>query len=280
VGSRALQRIAQVLREHRSVILCYHGVGSTHSRIDPGFLRVRLDVFRAQLDLLLEAGFEFVTVAELVDRARGAVPPPGLAALSFDDGMDDNHEVVLPVLRELHVPATVYVATGLIGKPNPWLAPDSAARMMTEAELQELVTAGIEIGAHSVTHPDLSRLDFESCLSEMTESRRTLERVTGQPVRTFAYPYCRYGAEALAAVRAAGFSAAVTCQGLGSWDPYTLKRSLITGKDALPTFLLKLTDLYQPLFDSVPSRLVRSATRGLRDRRRERVETRRERNAG
>jgi peptidoglycan/xylan/chitin deacetylase (PgdA/CDA1 family) len=275
VAPPVLQRLARTLRTRRSVILCYHGVGPTSTSLDPGFLRVRPEVFRAQLELLLGAGFEFVTVAELADRAAGAEPPHGLASLSFDDGMDDNHAVVLPILTELGLTATVYVATGLIGKPNPWMAPGSGARMMDEPELRELVAAGFEIGAHSVTHPDLSQLDYESCLREMTESRHTLERIAGAPVRTFAYPFCRFGPAALAAVRASGFSAAVTCQGSGSWDRYELKRSLITGKDGLPIFLLKLTDAYEPLFDSRPSRLVRAATRRLRDRLRERAQERR-----
>ena len=42
---------------------------------------------------------------------------PKKVALSFDDGMDDNHAVVLPLLTELGLTATVYVTTGLIGKP-------------------------------------------------------------------------------------------------------------------------------------------------------------------
>ena len=264
-----------MLCARRSVILCYHGVGPTSTSLDPGFLRVRPEAFRAQLDLLLGAGFEFVTVAELAERFTGAEPPPGLAALSFDDGMDDNRTVVLPILTELGLTATVYVTTGLIGKPNPWMAPSAGARMMDEPELRELAAAGFEIGAHSVTHPDLSQLDYEACLRETTESRHTLERVVGAPVRTFAYPFCRYGPAALAAVRASGFTAAVTCQGLGSWDRYELERSLITGKDGLLVFLLKLTDAYQPLFDSGPSRLVRAATRSLRERRRERAQERR-----
>jgi hypothetical protein len=106
----------------------------------------------------------------------------------------------------------------------------------------------------------------------MTESRQTLQRLLGTSVRTFAYPYCRYGSAALAAAEAAGFAAAVTCQGLGSWNRYELKRSLITGKDDLGIFVLKLTDVYQPLFDSPPSRLLRTVTRGPRERRRGRLE--------
>lgn len=266
------RRVARSLRARRSIVLCYHGVGPSTTRTDPGFLRIDLDVFRAQLDLLLGAGFEFVTVAEFVARSADGEPPPGLVALTFDDGMDDNHDYVLPMLLPRGLAATVFVTTGLIGKPNPWMASDSGARMMTAPELRELVQAGFEIGAHTVTHPDLSQLDFENCLREMSDSRKTLEQLLGVPVQSFAYPYCHYGPAALAAVRAAGFTAAVTCHGRGSWDRYELKRAMITGKDGLPSFLLKLTDLYQPLFDSRPARLARAVTRGARERRRERRE--------
>ncbi len=265
---------ARRIRSRRSAILLYHGVGPTNTRIDPGFLRVPPETFRAQLELLLRSGFEVVTVAEFVERADGREPPPGLVALSFDDGMDDNHSVVLPILREHGLRATVYVATGLIGKANPWMASGSAARMMTVDELRDLVMAGFEIGAHTISHPDLSQLDFEHCLHEVSESRLELERMLGVEVRTFAYPFCRYGTAAVNAVQVAGFTAAVTCQGLGSWDRYELQRVLVSGKDGRASFVLKLADAYEPLLASAPGRLARVATRGIRERRRARLESR------
>jgi peptidoglycan/xylan/chitin deacetylase (PgdA/CDA1 family) len=268
--TQAPLRIARLIRARRSAILLYHGVGPTNTRIDPGFLRVRPDTFRAQLGLLLGAGFEIVTVGEFAERSGGRKPPPGIVALSFDDGMDDNHSVVLPVLRELGLRATVYVTTGLIGKPNPWMAPESGARMMTLDELRELAAAGFEIGAHTVTHPNLSRLGFDDCLREMRESRDELEHTLGVAVRTFAYPSCHYGPAAVEATRATGFAAAVTCQGLGSWKRYELRRSLVSAKDGTGSFLAKLTGLYEPLSASPPGRLARATTRQSRGRRHER----------
>ena len=222
------------------------------------------DRFRLQLELLGGAGFELVTVAELADRAAGGPPPPGLAAISFDDGMENNHRVVLPILREAGVPATVYVATGMIGKPNPWMS--DGARMMNERELAELAAAGIELGAHTVTHPDLSVLDEEECYREITESQDALQAITGRPVRTFAYPFCRYGDAALAAVRRAGLAAAVTCEGRGDWTPHRMQRAMMTARDGIPSFVAKLADVYHPAFDSVPGRVARAATRGTRSR--------------
>ncbi len=276
--SAATVPIVESLRavaRRRSVILCYHGVSPRSDATDPEFLRVPPERFRSQIEALRDAGFAFTTVRELARRADGGPPPAGLAALSFDDGWDDNHSIVLPILRELGIPATVYVATGMIGAPNPWLPSLAGARMMTLSELRELDEAGFELGAHTVTHPDLSRLDRARCLEEMVESRTTLERETGAAVDTFAYPFCHYGPAALAAVREADFLCAVTCQGRGSWDRFEIKRALITGKDGWPSFLLKLADAYQPLFESPPGRLLRGATRAARAHARRALEARR-----
>ena len=221
-------------------------------------------MFRAQVELLLDAGFTFSTVADLAAGAKDGEPPAGRVALSFDDGMEDNYSVVLPLLGDYRVPATIYVATGLIGKRNPWLAEETGARMMDDTEVQALAAAGFEVGAHTVSHRDVSQLSREDCLREMVESRLALERLIELPVKTFAYPYCRYSDAAIGAARDAGFVAAVTCGGRGSWSPYEMKRSMITGTDGLGRFVLKVAELYQPLFDSTAGRVVRAATRAPR----------------
>ena len=254
----------RTLAARRSLILCYHGVGPSKAGEDPHFLRVPPERFRRQVAALIDAGFELMTVADLVARAGGGDPPPGLAAISFDDGMDDNHSQALPILRDLGVPATVYVTTGLIGQPNPWIS--ETARMMTTGELLELHAEGWELGAHTVTHPDMSQLDRAACLREVTESRVTLEELTGTPVRTFAYPFCKYGDGALAAVAEAGFDAAVTCHGRGGWTRYETKRTMITGKDGPPSFALKVWELYGPMFESRAGEIARATTRGARQR--------------
>lgn len=257
----ALRRLAS----RRSLLLSYHGLGPPGQRGDDHWLMVDPGRFRAQVELLLEAGFRFETVAGIarVLPDDGGPPPPGLVSVSFDDGMHDNHELLLPLLGEYELPATVYVTTGMIGKPNPWLAGE---RMMTEAELRDLAAAGFELGAHTVSHPDMEQLNYEDCLREMTESRDEVARIAGRPVETFAYPFCKYGTTAVAAARDAGFVAAVTCIGRGSWERYELKRQMITGKDGATSFALKAGEVYEPLFDSPPGKAFRATTRGLRAR--------------
>ena len=266
-GWRAVLPAARSLARRRSLILAYHGIGESNADVDPEFLRVAPDAFRGQLDVLTGAGFRIVTVATVAAAARaaGGAPPPGLAALSFDDGMEDNHSELLPILREYGLPASVYVATGLIGGPNPWMAPGTS-RMMVAQELIDLHEAGVELGAHTVTHPNLEELGYDECLDEMVASRDFLSELTGQPVRTFAYPFCKYGDDAVRAARDAGFEAAVTCQWRGSWDPFEMKRVMITGKDGPASFALKIWEQYGRIFHSAPGRAARTATRGVRRR--------------
>jgi len=265
VSARSLSlRVLRGICRRRSVILGYHGVGHTSRRDDLSLLVLSPNRFRGQVELLLEAGFRFVTLAELAHLADAGKPPPGYAAVTFDDGMRNNHEVALPLLREYSINATVYVTIGFIGGGSPWVSSEAGA-MMDEGQLRELAAAGWELGAHTMTHPDLSALDYDSCLREIGESRVALEGIIGGPVETFAYPFGRYGAAAVAAARDSGLIAAVT-SGSGSWDPYELTRAMVGAADPSVILFLKLTDRYEPLLRSPPMRALRQGSKQLRAR--------------
>jgi peptidoglycan/xylan/chitin deacetylase (PgdA/CDA1 family) len=247
----------------RSIVLGYHGVAESRLRDDLSLLQVSPARFRKQIEALLSAGFSFLTMAELARRAGGGTPEPGLAAITFDDGMHNNHAVALPILREYGIPATVYVTIGFIGGVSPWIGAQGDGAMMREPELHDLVAAGWELGAHTMTHPDLSTLDYDACRREIEESRDELRRIAGVDVETFAYPFGRYNREAVAAARDSGLLAAVTT-GSGGWAPYEITRAMIGAIDPLPIVLLKLTDRYEPLLDSPPLRLARRTSKRVR----------------
>lgn len=255
----ALRRMA--LR--RSVILGYHGIATASPRDDLFRLLIPPDQFVTQLELLLGSGFKFTTLADLVDKLDGGDPPPGYAVVTFDDGLRDNYTTALPILRRYEIPATLYVAVGFIGGSSPWIAPGPAAEMLNEDEVRALAAAGWEIGAHTMTHPDLSQLDYDRCLSEVESSRDALERMTGAQIKTFAYPFGHYGPAAVAATRDAGLRGAVTI-GSGSWAPFTLTRAMVSARDPLPVTLLKIADRYEPLVDSPVLRFARQASRQIR----------------
>lgn len=86
--------------------------------------------------------------------------------------------------------------------------------MMSSSQVRAMAAAGMQVGAHTVSHPILATLDDEECRSEMLRSKAHLEALLAQPVNLFAYPNGRPGRDYLprdvALAREAGFSAAVS----------------------------------------------------------------------
>jgi peptidoglycan/xylan/chitin deacetylase (PgdA/CDA1 family) len=253
------------IRRTRSVILGYHGIAFSSHKDDLFLLQLPPDRFRAQLEMFLEAGFRFRTVAELASEAAGGPPPPGIAAVSFDDAMRNVLVNALPILRELGIAATMYVPTGWLGGRSPWISSAGDGRILAAEELRELVAQGWELGAHTLTHADLAQLDHEAARREIEGSCVALREIAGVEVRTLAYPFGHYGPAAIAAARDAGLLAAVTT-GSGTWERFEMTRAMIGAADPFPIILLKLTDRYEPLLRSAPMRAVRQGSKELRRR--------------
>ncbi len=253
------------LRRRRSVILGYHGVADCDRRLDLSRLQVPPELFRRQLQMLSAAGFRFMTMSDAADELAREPPRPGLAVVTFDDGLRNNLTTAAPILSDLGIPATVYVACDFIGGHSPWIGAGGGGEMLSEEEIRVLARSGWEIGAHTLSHPDLATLGYDGCMNEIDGSRRVLESITGGRVDTFAYPFGRYGPEALAAVRDCGMRAAVTT-GSGSWRRFELTRAMISAGDPTAILALKLVDLYEPLLRTAPLRAARRASRLVRAR--------------
>jgi len=245
----------------RSLVLVYHCLGNVAARDDPAALVVRPDRFRSQVESLRARGYEFVTASAFAERLAGPTPPEGLCALTFDDGSADNALVLPRLLEALGVPATLFICPGLLGRPHPWLAPAAGVRIMT---LEELVATAahplVEIGSHTMRHPDLSTTGDEEAYSEMLESREALEGVLGHAVRVFAYPFGRYSAACPTAAERAGYSYAFAGEN-GAWRRYELRREGVPRWDGRATFALRSRGLLDPLLTSGPGRLARHVLR-------------------
>lgn len=76
------------------------------------------------------------------------------------------------------------------GYKGTFCLPGSGGPMMRPENMKFLVDRGMEIAAHSQTHPVMGRLSYRQCLAEAVLPRLRLMELSGQPVRTFAYPYC------------------------------------------------------------------------------------------
>lgn len=118
--------------------------------------------------------------------------------------------------------------------------------MMSADQVRTLHASGMEIGAHTVTHPILARVDPVRASGEIRDSKRRLEAITGKPVTLFAYPNGKpgrdYGREHVGMVRDLGFEAAVsTAWGVANAQSDAFQLPRFTPWDKSPgKFVLRL----------------------------------------
>jgi peptidoglycan/xylan/chitin deacetylase (PgdA/CDA1 family) len=246
------------------------------------------EVDAARFDELLgwvKSWFNVLPLDEAAHRLAEGSLPARAAALSFDDGYADNHDVALPLLQRHQLPCSFFVATGFLDGGRMWndtlieavrlsrlpaldlrglvdgrgedLGPqalgDTAGRraalgrliervkymppgprqacvdeiaaraevkppddlMMSSEQVRGLRRAGMQIGAHTVSHPILAKLDARQAADEIGRSRDVLQTLLGEKVGLFAYPNGKPGTDYLpevhpALVRELGFDAAVS----------------------------------------------------------------------
>lgn len=142
--------------------------------------------------------------------------------------------MALPLLIEEKVPCTYFVCTEPVLKGIPFehdRANGHCLQPNSVAQLREMVQAGIEIGAHSRTHPDFGQITDRATLrDEIVTSRDELADAIGQPIRYFAFPFGGHRnltADAFQLARAAGYDGVLSAYGGYSFpgdDSFHLQR--------------------------------------------------------
>ncbi len=116
-------------------------------------------------------------------------------------------------IKYLPVAERVSVTEALAQKAQVQLPDDL---MMTSAEVKAMHQAGMQIGAHTVSHPILARLTADEARQQIGDSKRFLEELLGECVGLFAYPNGKpgedYSPATVEVVRSLGFDAAVSTQ--------------------------------------------------------------------
>jgi peptidoglycan/xylan/chitin deacetylase (PgdA/CDA1 family) len=171
------------------------------------------------------------------DSWRGAATLPAKPiVLSFDDGYLSQVKNALPLLGARRWPGVLNLEwrnTQVVWGIRP-------------PGIRKLINAGWEIDAHTLTHPDLTKVGATQLREEVAGSRAAIRKRFHVPVNFFCYPAGRYDDTVVAAVQAAGYLAATTTNyGLARpTDLYTLSRVRIDGTDSISAFAQKLEALH------------------------------------
>ena len=233
------------------VILAYHNVVARDDNVGDRGLHLALQQFSAQLSWLA-GNYEIIPLTELARRLKAGQSVRRTAALTFDDAYEGVFENAWPLLKSAKLPATVFVPTDFIEHrisfwwDHPMIAPlataelrqkwleqlrgdsgeiaraegalsaaqlPSAYRPASWQTIRRAAAEGLDLGVHSASHRNLTRLSGEELQREITDSRASIEAHTGVHASTFSFPYGLWNQRTRDSVKDAGFRAAVILGG-------------------------------------------------------------------
>ena len=167
-------------------VLTYHSLDESASPIS-----IAPPIFERHLSWLAEGGVRVTSLDGLMampDDQEGV-------AITFDDGFQNFFEVAWPRLRAYGWSATLFVVTGHMGLANDWGGRPATGiprlPLLGWDRIAHMIEDGLQLGAHTRTHSDLTQLPIAAAAEEMTESADEIRRRTGVSPHAFAYPYGR-----------------------------------------------------------------------------------------
>lgn len=212
----ALYRSAIMQKHHPKHIpvLMYHKV-LPEAEESQHKVFVTCEQFQQHMQFLSKRGFTPITFKDYFSYSEGRMPlthfPAKPIFITFDDGYKNNLTNALPVLQQFNFKCVLFALGNDKMTCNEWDVKqgEPAHALMVAKELAEMSAAGVEIGAHTLNHPDLTHLSAEAAFQEIVQSKENLEAVIGDEVISFAYPYGYYNDVVRQLVVRAGFKYAV-----------------------------------------------------------------------
>lgn len=245
-------RLLGPAKKNASGILTYHRVAN-HVGPDPAMLNVSPARFREQITGLLRLGYQPVSLSSLVTASEPRSLSYRHFAIVFDDGYSDIFRHVFPVLCELNVPVTVFLATAYLDSDqrfpfDDWSL-DSAetGRPLSTDECQQMLDSGlVELGSHTHFHSDFRNRPAAFRL-DLQQSLDVLQERFGITSPAFSFPYGFTSNALVEIVKALGPVCGLTadCQLITSGDdPYQWGRFGATELDSAWTLATKLDGWY------------------------------------
>jgi GT2 family glycosyltransferase/peptidoglycan/xylan/chitin deacetylase (PgdA/CDA1 family) len=196
-----------------AVVLAYHSLSDLRADKVLSQYGIAPGALADQLDSLAARGHRFVDLDLLLAALDGRAPLPAKATLvTFDDAYADLVPAAIEVLGERGIPAVVFAVSGQIGGANEWDRHLGATELslLDAGGLRALGEAGIEIGSHTINHPQLTKVPEEVVAAELRESADQIERAGLPRPRSLAYPHGEWTPKIARATAEAGYAAAFT----------------------------------------------------------------------
>ena len=230
-------------------ILMYHSIESMPKSTIMRSLHVPPRRFKFQMWLLKVLGYKGLSIRELKPYLDGEKSGK-VVGITFDDGYQNNLINAAPVLKRYNYSATCYLVNHCIGTSNTWDLDQGITQrpLMKVNEIKKWLDLGMDIGAHSQNHVDLTIIDEQQAQKEISDCKVELEKLFNMSIVDFCYPFGRFNESVCKITNNAGYSTATTMI-RGRANPQSNKLQLpripITHHTLPHLFLAKILTKYE-----------------------------------
>jgi peptidoglycan/xylan/chitin deacetylase (PgdA/CDA1 family) len=222
--NRKKASVSEILSRRQIPVLCYHRIRpwtASDGRIAKENV-IPPDLFKAHMRILADSGYHTIMPDQLLDYLEyGDSLPEKPLMISFDDGSIGQYDIGVPTLEKHGFRGVFFIMTIATGRKG----------YMTEAQLKEMFDRGHLIADHTWDHHSVLEYDAAAWKKQLDGSVKTLEEVTGKPVRYFAYPFGLWSPASFPYLRSSGIRGAfILATKRDSTDPLmTLRRINVPG---------------------------------------------------
>lgn len=209
-------------------------------------LRVKPNEFEKQLIWLKRNGFKSYFASEISPNL-----PQKSVIITFDDGYKDNFINAFRLLQKYNFKATIFIVLNRFDKNwatdkdlNKKSNELNAEEMLSNEDIKTMIQSGlIEIGSHTLNHPNLPVLNDEEKNLEIVKSKKEIENLFNIKCESFAYPFGFYDTKCSKIAKDAGYKVALTTHNdvyKQCYSNYEIPRIMISGNGNILHFILKI----------------------------------------
>ena len=220
VGNNA----AVILTRPQIPVLCYHRIRDwlpSDSKRAEDYI-VPVNNFRDQMKFLADNGYHTILPDQLYDYLlKGITLPSRPIMISFDDSHAEQFAFGRDEMNKYGFKGVYFIMTVSLGRPG----------YVTKEQVKQLSDEGNSIGSHTWNHSNVKNYSGEDWITQIDKPSQQLEKITGRPVKYFAYPFGLWDKEAIEQLKQRGFKAAfqLSASRDKNYPQFTIRRMIVPG---------------------------------------------------
>jgi peptidoglycan/xylan/chitin deacetylase (PgdA/CDA1 family) len=228
--SLAIPKASVILNRPQIPILCYHQIRNwspSDSKRAKDYI-VPVDNFREQIKSLADNGYHTILPDQLYNYLlSGSALPSKPIMITFDDTRMEQYTIGSEEMNKYGFKGVFFIMTVALGKPG----------YMTREEVKQLADEGDIIGSHTWDHSNVKNYDFPDWIKQVDKPSHELEKITGKPIKYFAYPFGLWDKKAVGELKQRGFTAAFQLSERRDQDDplFTIRRMIVPGEWSVAT---------------------------------------------